>query len=191
MGPKLCLLIGIPGTGKTTICNQLAQRLDGSWVTLHADDFIGPTFARFPGHFWADIRHLHGEPLGESAGWYMSEGGGSRSVLAEGHIKDRRELDLMIGGVRRVFGESLTTRVVCLDGDIESIVRNLLASPHRKHQFPELEYPGAKRADAFRSWITGWAIDPEIVGAHVNTDGKSKEKIADEAAAALGLPPSR
>jgi hypothetical protein len=184
--PKLRVLTGVPGSGKTSVSSLLGSELDGSWVVLHADDFIGPTFAAWPGEQWPAIRHHHTTPLGQSAGWYMAPlGGGSKNVLAEGHIKDKQELDGLIAGVRQLYAGLFSVAVARLEGRTENIVTNLTNSPHRRHQFGDLK--GRERADAFRSWITTWPVEPEVGGTLISIDGKKQREVSLEVAGAFGL----
>lgn len=220
---RLCVVTGVPGSGKTKVANLLAPLLPEKWVVLHADDFIGPTFSRFPegslgdstgtlqmapvhatttttvssgGAFadprcreepsrWPQIRRYHTVPLGESAGWYMSKGGGNNNVLVEGHIKDKVEMDGLLAGINRVCKDKPETRAVRLVGEVDLIVKNLLENRNRAHQFPNLP-PDVRRA-CFRSWLETWPVDPNIADISVTIDGRSLEAVALEVADALGL----
>lgn len=98
--PRLCLLIGIPGVGKSGVASLLQPRLPPRWTLLRGDDFIGIIQAIYPGRPWEEVRRFSPFFVGWSAGWFLA---GGRGVLLEGHFRDAEELDRLIdeSGVRR------------------------------------------------------------------------------------------
>ncbi|MGD1098939.1 MAG: hypothetical protein ABR888_01140 [Thermoplasmata archaeon] len=213
--PKLFVLTGVPGSGKTSAANRIAFAPAEDWNLLHADDFIGPTFAKYPplqdarsgfvttmptnsfstvsgssyvtetgatttvATHWASIRQFHTIFVGESAGWYMSQG---RNIFVEGHIKDQVELDNLLEAIPNRYDGPFDQKVVRLEGDVDKIVRYLVDSQHRRHQCP-----GPNREACLRRWITEWGIETCIADQTVNINGKTPQKVAQDVAAAFGF----
>jgi adenylate kinase family enzyme len=177
---KLCVLTGVPGSGKSTAANLISRDFPGNWAIVHADDFIGPTFELFRPKEWSQIRKYHTIYTGWSAGWHLSQG---RNVLVEGHLKDREEIRNLLRSVKDRTDEPVETRITWLDGDVEEIVRRLTENPFREPQWNRPD-----RAEKFRFWITEWKIDPSIADSVVDGRGKSSEVVSREIAAAFDIP---
>jgi len=176
---KLCVLTGVPGSGKSSAANLIGQSLTGDWSVVHADDFIGPTFEWFRPKPWGEIRQYHTIFAGWSAGWHLSQG---RNVLVEGHIKDRKELRHLIRSAAERYDGPTDRRLIWLDGDVEEIVDRLTTNPFR-----EPDWIGPDRPSKFRYWITEWAVEPAIADVVVDGRGRTSSSIAAEIAAHFGI----
>jgi len=176
-GRKLRVLTGVPGSGKTTAATSIAREFKPDWVLLHADDAIGPTFAVFAPKPWAEIRQFHPLFTGWSAGWNLAQ---ERNVLVEGHLKDEREVEWLLRGVRDLYRGALNTKIVWLDGDPDEIADKLAANPYR-----EPDWRGPSRRSNFKEWITNWAVERSIADAIVDSRGKTPLRVEAEVILAL------
>jgi hypothetical protein len=177
---KLCVLTGLPGSGKSSTARRIADRFDSTWTLLHADDFIGPTLQIHRPRPWPEVRRFRPRVTGWSAGWHL---GRRRNVLVEGHFQDRRELDELWRGVRERYRGRAERRVVWIDDELERLVRRLVANPLR-----EPAWRGRDRSERFRRQIRRWAIVPGIADARVERGDKSHDQLAEEVAGILGIP---
>ena len=177
---KLCVLTGVPGSGKSSAAALIAHDIPGNWSVVHADDFIGPTFEWFRPKPWVEIRQYHTIFAGWSAGWHLSQG---RNVLVEGHVKDGKELRHLVQSTKVRYDGPIDRKVIWLDGDTEEIVARLTANPFR-----EPSWTGPDRPAKFRFWITEWAVDPTLADVVVDSRGKSPTKVALEVAGEFGIP---
>ena len=177
--PRLCILTGVPGCGKSTVANLLTRRLPLGWTTVHTDDFIGPTLELFRPEPWSRIRQYRPILAGWGVGWHLSQG---RSVLVEGHLKDRKPVRQFLGAVSDRFPGRVERKVVWLDGDVEEIVKRVTVDPYR-----ETDLRGADRESQVRAWITQWDPAPSIADISIDGKGKSIVEIEAEVASFLGL----
>ena len=177
--PRLCVLTGIPGSGKSSVAEILRPRLPPGWTVLRSDDFIGPTQACYPGKPWQEIRRLLPFFAGWSAGWYLAM---KRGVLMEGHFRDRVEIGRLEHGVSELVRYAAPPSIVRLDGDPATIARRLASNPQR-----EPEWHGPDREQNFLSWLKLSSIDPEIGGRIVDVRDAPEEEVARRVALAFNL----
>ncbi len=168
--PRLCVLTGIPGSGKTTVALKLQPRLPPGWTLLRGDDFIGVTQACYPGKPWQEVRRFLPYFAGWAAGWYLAM---ERGVLLEGHFRDREELDRLVRGVRDIFRASPRPMVVGLEGDPAEIARRLTENEQRE---PKMQ--GPDREKNFAAWLEISKIEPSICDRVIDARGHSEEEVA-------------
>lgn len=199
---RLVILTGLPGSGKTRVANILRAGLGDDWEVVHADDFIGPTYARFRDPVtgarppWESVRAYHPRLLGESAAFHMLDH--RKNVLVEGHIRNRGELANLKEGLAAVLhgDREYTVEVFIVEQDRSWIVERMAAN---KHRFPEwfpplVSLPERKRR--LREWVFGPAT-LDTVGMNatvVPARGANFDRVAVGVAKAAGLdltPPVR
>lgn len=178
--PRLCVITGVPGIGKTAVTDWLRHRLPGGWTILRGDDFIGVTRACYPGRDWEHVRGLHAYFAGWSAGGYLAMG---RGVLLEGVFLDAEEIDRLDRATRQMHPTARAPTVVRLAGDLDEITRRLAENEDREPQ-----WTGPDREARIRAWIDSFADELRDRATVVDTRGKSVEEVARQAASALGLP---
>ena len=177
--PRLCILTGIPGSGKSSVAEILRPRLPPGWTVLRSDDFIGPTQACYPGKPWQEIRRLLPFFAGWSAGWYLAM---KRGVLMEGHFRDRVEIGRLERGVSALIRHPPPSSIVRLEGDPVAIAGRLASNPQR-----EPEWHGPDRELNFLSWLKLSSLDPDIGGQVVDTRDVPAEDVARRVALAFNL----
>ncbi len=141
VAPSIVVIMGVSGSGKTTIGTLLARRLD--WEFADADWFHPP----------ANIEKMHsGTPLTDEDRWPWlnaiaawidaTRRAGGRGVVTCSALKRRYR--------RIIVGDRPDVRLVYLKGDMSLIARRIAArhehfmpSQLLQSQFDELEEPGA------------------------------------------------
>jgi len=177
--PRLCLLTGVPGSGKSAIAGVLRPRLPPGWMIIRGDDFIGPTQACYPGRPWPEIRPFLGYFAGWSAGWYLAMG---REVLLEGHFRDAEEVDRLTRGVRDLCPSCAPPTTVILRGDSRVFAKRLAENPRREPQ-----WSGPGREENFFAWISSSAIASSVSGQIVDVGDSTETEVARRVADAFGI----
>lgn len=160
MRPVVIIVMGVSGSGKTTIARLLAERL--GWQFAEADEF----------HSAANVAKMRsGTPLTDEDRWpwlasiaeFIDQvrASGKHAVVTCSALK-RRYRDVLVGARPDVA-------LVHLQGDYDTIASRRAASPHHympvsllKSQFDALEPPGADERPIV---IDNRATPEEIVSA--------------------------
>jgi len=169
-------LIGYRGTGKTTIAERLAARLD--WTSIDAD---------------VEIEQRAGKPIADV---FASEGEGAFRDLESAVVDDlcrRQRVVLALGGgaILREDNRQHIARcgaVVWLQASADSIARRLQADPTTASRRPNLTNSDP-RTEIDRLLAERTPIYRACATLEVDTEGKAPEEIAGEIVAALGLVP--
>jgi len=176
---RLCVLIGIPGVGKSSVAHLLRPHLPPRWTVFHGDDFIGVTPAIYPGKPWEEVRRYSPLFVGWSTGWYLA---GGRGVLLEGHLRDLDELDRLMRGVKDFYPGCPPPTVVQLVADPEKIAARLAENPARA-----LDWQGPTRESDILAWLNRNPIDPGIQSTKVRVEGLGEDAVARTVAQVFGL----
>jgi hypothetical protein len=146
---------------------------------MRLDDAIGPTFASFPGHLWANIRGFHPFFTGWGAGYYLGRG---QDVLIEGHLKTPEERARLLAAIKQVCHQPFEFTVLCLTEERETIIRRREADTDWE---PDL--PPADRASAARGWGPEEAPSTEVYDVEVEARGRPPEEVAQAILDALHI----
>jgi shikimate kinase len=172
---SICL-IGYRGTGKSTVAQQLAQRLGWDWVDsdIEVERRTGKSIAElFADDGEAAFRDLEAD------------------VVAEVCRRDRTAIALGGGSVLRWESREAFRQcgaVVWLRASVEAIVARLRADETTAVRRPQLTRSGGRR-EIEELLAVRTPIYRGCATLEVDTDGKAPAEIADEIVAALGLAP--
>jgi len=169
--PRLVLVTGVPGCGKTGATKAIDKRLGEGWTVVHGDDLIGPTFRIYKGD-WPKVRADHPRTIGWSAGWHLAY---PRNVVAEGCFRTKQEIVTFLGGARDFTTIDEPVEVILLDVDLDETAKRLASDPNRE---PTLT--GANRLTGMRNWVGHMVVDRTIVTNAIDCRGKKQSEIADE-----------
>ena len=172
---NLCVLTGLPGTGKSTTSDILKCKLGKNWEILHADNFNNETFSKYGkgNEKWADIRQHRPTLIGRKAGSYLSQG---KNVLIEGNLKDETEIKNLSDSIREAFQNDFNLKIILLSGNFEMIVNRCVLF---RKETPQ--YGGSNKEDNCRRYLNDVSIQVGIANVTVDVDGLDKEEIANEA----------
>lgn len=169
--PRLVLVTGVPGCGKTGATKAIEKSLGEGWVVVHGDDLIGPTFRIYKGD-WAKVRPYHPRTIGWSVGWHLAY---PRNVVVEGCFRTQQEVETFLGGVREFSTNQGRIEVILLDVDLDETAKRLANDPNRE---PALS--GADRLQGLRNWVRSMVVDRTIVTNVIDCRGKKRSEITDE-----------
>ena len=170
----ICVLTGLPGTGKSTTSDILKSKLGKNWEILHADDFNQQTFSKYgrDKKKWSEIRQYRPILIGSEARSCLSQG---KNVSIEGNLKDETEINNLSDSIRETFQNDFNLKIILLRGDFETIVKRCVLC--RKE---EPQYGGSNKEDNSRRYLNNVSIQEDIADVTVDVDGLDKEEIADE-----------
>lgn len=171
---NLCVLTGLPGTGKSTTSDILKCKLEKNWKILHADDFNLETVSKYRrgNEKWSEIRQHRPTLIGKEAGSCLSQG---KNVLIEGNLKDETEIKNLSDSIREAFQNDFNLKIILLRGNFEMIVKRCVLC--RKE---EPQYGGSNKEDNCRRYLNDVSIQVGIANVIIDVDGLYKEEIADE-----------
>lgn len=169
--PRLVLVTGVPGCGKTGATARVGSLLGCEWTVVHGDDLIGPSIA-IGGDGWSTARPIHPRTIGWSAGWHLSY---PRNVLAEGCFRTKQEVSVFLEGVGRLSMDFEPAEVILLDVDLDRTAQRLAEDPLRE---PTLK--GADRLPSMRNWVRAMVVNREIAADVIDCRGKTLDQIAEE-----------
>ena len=171
---NLCVLTGLPGTGKSTTSDILKSKLGKNWEILHADDFNKETFSKYRRgkEKWSEIRQYRPILIARKAGSCLSQG---KNVLIEGNLKDETEIKNLFDSIREDFQNNFNLKIILLRGNFEMIVQRCVL-----YREGEPQYGGSNKEDNCRRYLNDVSIQVGIANVTVDVDGLDKEEIADE-----------
>ena len=111
--PRLIVVVGPPGAGKTALSTALVGQLGAGWSVKHHDDWIHEPDPDLEGVPWYKARPKYAKRAGSLAADLL-EAGGSGFVF-DGVLADQGEVDRLVGasGVERGFGGLLVVSLTC------------------------------------------------------------------------------